>query len=415
VVCDDGPDQQVKVYGLDGRLRRRFGAAGGLRASVPGEVKPDKLFALVGANYDAQGRLHVAMSFQPDALGDPNGNLILRTFEPNGKLRHELYNFAFVDTFGFDPGSDGTRIFSRTALFDLDWGKPVGRQATLRAITLDPLERNDPRYRFGATVVPRRIDGRTWLYARGQYAGGYTVYEVGPRGFLAGKRADPPRIEGEAWGWHVESNGAVWVSDIPGTREIRRVPLARFDGLGRPEYDWNQPEKWPYDDDWEVVRRVIYDEERDRLYLSGYLKGQRIESWGLTGPTLRRYDGWRKGERRVAWTNPSLPRDGNSDPNEGPLSPKSLAFAGEYLFAGMVKPTQGKQMVHVLSASDGQYVGTLTPGPEVGEVGWLDMPYAVQAMRRRNGEYLILVEEDYRGKNLVYRWLPPGTDAPGRR
>jgi hypothetical protein len=39
--------------------------------------------------------------------------------------------------------------------------------------------------------------------------------------------------------------------------------------------------------------------------------------------------------------------------------------------------------------------------------GWEDMPYAVQALRRRDGEYLVLVEEDARAKNLLYRWRPP--------
>ncbi len=34
------------------------------------------------------------------------------------------------------------------------------------------------------------------------------------------------------------------------------------------------------------------------------------------------------------------------------------------------------------------------------------MPYAVQAFKRKNGEYLVLVEEDWRGKNLLYRWKP---------
>jgi hypothetical protein len=34
------------------------------------------------------------------------------------------------------------------------------------------------------------------------------------------------------------------------------------------------------------------------------------------------------------------------------------------------------------------------------------MPYAITALKRTNGEYLVLVEEDWRGKNLLYRWRP---------
>jgi hypothetical protein len=36
------------------------------------------------------------------------------------------------------------------------------------------------------------------------------------------------------------------------------------------------------------------------------------------------------------------------------------------------------------------------------------MPHAVQALKRKDGEYLVLVEEDFRGKNLLYRWRPKG-------
>jgi hypothetical protein len=91
-------------------------------------------------------------------------------------------------------------------------------------------------------------------------------------------------------------------------------------------------------------------------------------------------------------------------------------IAGEYLFAGMVKPDDGRQYTHVLRVSDGRYVGSLSPGPEVGgSAGWQDMPYAIQAMRRRDGEYLVLVEEDWRGKNLLYRWRPEDLRPPAAR
>ena len=40
------------------------------------------------------------------------------------------------------------------------------------------------------------------------------------------------------------------------------------------------------------------------------------------------------------------------------------------------------------------------------------MPYSVQALKRKDGEYLVLVEEDFRGKNLLYRWRPDASAAP---
>jgi hypothetical protein len=47
----------------------------------------------------------------------------------------------------------------------------------------------------------------------------------------------------------------------------------------------------------------------------------------------------------------------------------------------------------------------MTPGPEVGkESGWVDIPDGIRAYKRTNGEYLVFVEEDAKGKIIVYRW-----------
>ncbi|MBQ7029851.1 MAG: hypothetical protein IJN32_06370, partial [Thermoguttaceae bacterium] len=66
------------------------------------------------------------------------------------------------------------------------------------------------------------------------------------------------------------------------------------------------------------------------------------------------------------------------------------------------------QRTYALDAATGQVLGAFVPGGEVGEgAGWQDMPYSVAALKRKNGDYLILVEEDWRGKNILYRWTPP--------
>jgi hypothetical protein len=49
----------------------------------------------------------------------------------------------------------------------------------------------------------------------------------------------------------------------------------------------------------------------------------------------------------------------------------------------------------------------LTSGPEVGLYGgWEDRVGSVQATERKNGEYLILVEDDEHARNLLFRWTP---------
>jgi hypothetical protein len=36
----------------------------------------------------------------------------------------------------------------------------------------------------------------------------------------------------------------------------------------------------------------------------------------------------------------------------------------------------------------------------------VDIPEGIQAIRRSNGEYLVLVEEDRKSKILSYQWTP---------
>lgn len=409
IVCDDGPDQQVKFFDVSAEPRQvaTFGDRGGLLAGTPGQVAPRKLFSPRGAGTDQDGNLYVAMGFG----GAPVGNLVLRSFTPRGELRWELMSLAFVDTFGFDPDSDGGAVYGRTAIFELDLTTTrPGSEWQLKGVTLDHVNRpDDPRLKHGMTTYLRRLDGRRLLYTIGQYAGGYHLYAFDePNGCIAREvdRIRARQEDGEQWAWDVAPNGDIWQGDAPG-RQIRRYAFGGWTAEHKPRFDWGKPQTWAWPDDFENVRRIIYRPEGDTLYLFGYLKGQKIDSWGVVGYTCRRYDGWLAGHPKTAWTNASLPINAKGSDDGGPLTPEGVSVAGDFLFVGMVKPEAGKQYVHILRVSDGSYVGSFKPGEEVGgNAGWQDMPYSVQAMKCKNGEYLVLVEEDFRGKNLLYRWKP---------
>ena len=407
IVCDDGPDQQVKFFDVSGatpRLASTFGEKGGLRSGRPGESTPKKLFGLRGTGADRNGNLYVAMGFS----GAPNGTLTLRSFSPEGALRWELASHAFVDTFGFDPDADGTVVYSRTAIFDLDLDS--GRTNSIwhqRATTVDLVRHpDDLRASSAMTVYVRHLQGRPLFFDIGQYGGGYRLYAFeDPNSYLA-RPVGSVTAPGETWAWDVASNGDVWHGDAP-ERTIRRHVFRGWGADGQPRFETNQTDSWPWPQDFANVRRVIYQQDSDTLYLSGFLNGEEIDSWGVTGKTLRRYDGWLKGEKRERWTI-KLPLNPKGSDGGKSLSPNSLACAGDYMFVGMVKPENGQQQVHILKLQDGSYVGTFVPGLEVGgNAGWEDMPYAVATCKRRNGEYLVLVEDDWRGKNLLYRWTPP--------
>jgi hypothetical protein len=83
-----------------------------------------------------------------------------------------------------------------------------------------------------------------------------------------------------------------------------------------------------------------------------------------------------------------------------------IAVAGDYVFSGGWKE-RGRIFINRLS--DGSAAGCLDPGPTVGGVeatGWIDLLTGMTAHKRADGEYLVFVEEDYRGKVLLYRWRP---------
>ncbi len=410
IVCDDGADQQVKFYDVSQpqpRLIGEFGEKGGL-AAAGGSVSPRRLFALRGAGTDTAGNLYVAMGFS----GGPQGNLFLRSFTPAGELRWELHSAAFVDGYGFDADSDGRWIYGRTTIWEMDYAqsKP-GKEATLRAISLDPVTTppEDWRRKDAGTALFRQIGGRPTLLMMNMLACGFRFYPFARDSRFA--RPGGQFLAENAWAWDVEPEGTLWWGDAPG-RQIRRLPFGDWQPDGSIAYATNRSETWPWPDDFDRVTRVLYDPKGDMLFLWGYPKGTPEESWGVIGFEARRYDGWRHGKRALRW-RAAMPVNATGSEKGGPLTGKSVARAGDYLFVGMVKADgPGQHYVHIYSQATGDYVGSLSPDPKVvGEgVGWIDMVMGVQAHRRQDGEYLVLVEEDWRGKNLLYRWKPGAKD-----
>jgi hypothetical protein len=116
---------------------------------------------------------------------------------------------------------------------------------------------------------------------------------------------------------------------------------------------------------------------------------------------IARYDNWDKGNRQSKWVS-NLPTDG---------APNSFTKAGDFFFVDYWQPHYNQ----VFSAKNGLFVGTFVPGANVGgapNVGNTDMWQANRAFRRSNGEHILLQEEDYQAKLLMYRWTPPNPVPP---
>jgi hypothetical protein len=81
--------------------------------------------------------------------------------------------------------------------------------------------------------------------------------------------------------------------------------------------------------------------------------------------------------------------------------------AGDFVFApytGASKKDGVKTgRVEILRTSDGSAVGHVEPGLEVGEIGLPDIRETLTAHRRADGEYMVLLEDDYKSKVVMYR------------
>jgi len=433
VVCDNGPRQQVRVYDVSGEptLIRTVGRKGGLRAGkVAGAIEPDKFYGLRGANFDEQGNLYIGMDVGFGAAGTA-----LLGLSPEGEQRWRLNCLAFVDVFDVDPASDGTVLYSTQEVvrFDPDprKGDTENGHWEHEAMTVDPIRYPEDRRAFGGAQIVR-VNGRRLLMNHGQHDG-FELYAFEPgdshiarpvpdeqkpdggglsmrRGGATGSGYVSKSKPDAGQAWFLDPEGSIWSGDRGG-QKIRRWRIARWDEQGMPVYH-DQPDTWPWPDGWTSIHRVVYRPGEDTLYLTGNTVEHPGKRTHQVGRAIGRYDRWTSDARTRRYVFGDLPECLR------PLPPKSISVAGDYIFLAAVwhsPPVREGQhrmeelsgrplMVHVYRAADGEYVGNMwgdwLPLPIV------DMRHGMNAFKRANGAYLVLVEDVYRGKNVVYQWTP---------
>jgi hypothetical protein len=132
-------------------------------------------------------------------------------------------------------------------------------------------------------------------------------------------------------------------------------------------------------------------------------------AWGLVGTEIFAYDNWSTAHR-LRWRINIPFNTWEGGGGHQMIMPKTIDFAGDYLFVCYVLRGEGEgnnPPTRIYRRDNGGFVGELRPGGVVGAAhGWVDMGHAISAFKRSNGEYVILVEEDHRGKNVLYRWRP---------
>jgi hypothetical protein len=399
---------------------------------------------------DAAGNLYVATNGLGTSLDNTGTGAVLECYAPgSGARRWQLIGTQFVDMAGVDPTQNGRDVYTMHERFALDLNKKTpGGESRYVGYTLDRRRfPEDPRLHTWPPYVAfvRRINGRLLLFATGMYAEWLQVYRFDrermgeiaiPSGFLAKGRvgeanaaawpphqpakgewiwrdangngrfdageyarkpADPDTNAPGSWGWFVDERGGVWQATEGAG--VRHLPLRGLDTHGSPVYDYAALQTFAAPAPFTRLERVEYDAKTDTLFLAGFTAERPYdEVWGIAGRVVCRYDNWLKGNRTPRWQT-ALP----FQKGEPLTAIKAMAVAQDYLFAVDVRNAH----VTVYRTSDGALVGTMTPGPEVGNYsGWVDIPYGIRAHKRPNGEYLVFVEEDARAKVMLYRWTP---------
>lgn len=440
LVADNGMRQQILIYNVSHQpnLIETLGTHGGVYADTPGIITDTKLYDLSGVGVDLKGNVYVNSGL--------HGGTDLRKFSPSGKLQWQLLGLHFVDNVDINPLTDGLDVFAKQEHFRMDYSKPVGKQWRYQAYTLNPFKYpQDPRLHTSPTsVFFRVIQGKPFIFLTDMYNSFLEIYRFNsktdgeiaiPAGMFVGTNGKGGKaIPGEwlttqpnkgewIWsdhngngafeqgeydsnydypyigGWWVDSQGDIWKTLRTHDRMgIRHYPLQGIDAKGNPIYSYSTMEKQKTPNIFTDLRRIEYIPETDTMYLSGFTKelpaSRDNSKW--YGSELVRYDNWNTSHPQQRWRL-QVPYNPQAIPE---LLTASMSVAGNYVFLVTFK----KAKVYIYQASTGKLVTTLKPGKELAsESGWIDIPYGIRAVCRSNGEYLVFVEEDWKGKVVFYK------------
>jgi len=442
MVAENGPDQNIKVFDISGTdepvVIDTIGVKGGaLGGSQSGIIEPLKFWGIRGLGTDSLGNLWVGSCGYPSQVG---GGTDLRHFDTSLQMDCQMLGLAFVQSMDADP-LDPTQIYSSGEHYEVDYSVPAGDLQThwkYKAQTLDPFKYpDDPRLvnALESTYI-RYIDGKKFMFLTNMYSEFLCVYRFDgeiavPCAFFAvswdgqwekytwqiDKRPKLPDVEGTRWLWRdnngdgqvqkeefsaynlgypyikgldIDKNGNVYI----GGRKLCYFPANGLDGNGVPNFSASTMVKndAPYNYAGGDMSRIKYVDETDVMYF-GTGDGYPYFS------DIIRYKNWSKGER-VADTLK--------------IGKASVSFTADdkyiYLTVGQIGLYSGKMAeIDVWDAETLEPVGYILPGAEVNNFsGMMDLMYSLQVSKLPSGERIIIAEEDYYGKGIIYKWDPDG-------
>lgn len=428
-VADNGTRQQLIGYDVSGAQPieiKTLGEKGGVYSGPrPGQLTDSRIIPPRALAIESSGNFLVL------------GENVLRCYAPEGAVKWTLECTSFTTTSDFDPSSDGNIIYTGRERYDYVPGAPPGKDWKLTGFTSDP-RRFPELAQGGEQSILRRIGGQLLRYSinqpiiihrqeknsdlfvpaaivtrpAGDFHPAIPRPKAAPEGRFAwsdrngnglveenefslpAPDAKPTQASYSCW---VDSEGGIWE---PMDREgFRYMPLKEVTAAGVPVYDMAQ-QKW-FDKPKEFIQvlRVLYVPRTDTLILTGTTWNNPAvgtEWWGMSGREVVCYADWSKPTRRVLWRTPF---------HDGALNIKaiSVAPAANLFFAGVME----SETVFVYDLRTGKLHGILEPDKTlVGDIGWIDIEQGIRPFTRQNGEVLVLVEEVWGQKQMVYRIKP---------
>ncbi len=207
----------------------------------------------------------------------------------------------------------------------------------------------------------------------------------------------------------VDALGNIWLNQKGWEAEkgvIARLACLGIDQRGVPT--WNSTPDHvrpiPRDSGISHLSKIFYDAAQDRMYLGVWTPNHPHPGGGWeqmdVGAELQRFDSWTTAPK-LAWKTSLIPPEGLIG-----KAPKAWSFEAEYVFIGST--WQHEQMaVDVIRLSDGKRQGRLLPTADIGgATGWLDMNDGIQSHRRKDGTYIVFLEEVWMAKGIFFQWRP---------
>lgn len=446
LVADISKNQQILVYENLGKSIKKideFGEKGGIFSKIPGKFGDLRFNDPYAIGCDSSGNIYIA---NHGCTG--GGSTVLESYNfKTKKLNWRLFGLEFVDMADADPSSESD-VFTKEEHFKLNYN-PI--KWNYVGYTVNKFKYpQDPRLHiWSAGAFVRRIKNQKFLFVSDMNSERLQVYKFSEKTdgeiaipsvlysgrFLKTKTGFPPfQPQNGEWiwrdingngkmdineyltndgknappyqGWCIDENCNIWQAfENDGIRKFNFQGLDKFNNL---IWDFKNIELFQKTSEFKQIKRLRYLPEKDIMFIGGTTEEHKNQHWKPMGPVIARYDNWSKPDRKLRWIIVAPYEKGSK--GHSSCEPMGFDVAGDYIFVPYTGASKEMKIstghIEVFRLDNGEPVGYMEPSPEIGEIGLQDIRECLRAIKRKNGEYIVFLEEDYKAKILVYIWHP---------